>query len=706
MEEAVSWRKLARAAFEDFLGRKYDALREQEKHREKVRQRIVLNFDEAATLVDSHDVSAFTIQLPDVFSLPWMPKESVLPSMLAVAKLAQAIPDGNTLARILSPGTLTEFRMRGVPADNEDIRSEIEAALICWANLLGVPPSTHDVSIKTIPEGTNGAPKKKSYGEETFASRVEKALCAGDSVVVIASDLATEHQEVSDLIDLTLIAPPMSRDCLIELITILHPDAAALPRSELRESLPDDISLRRLSPTRIEIALRQPTAEALFSRLREKPVSRKPRTTLSDVHGQKEAVSQLSLMIDDLERWKNGELKWSEASMSAVMHGPPGNGKTMIAEAFAGSANIPLVSTSYSECQSSGHQGDMLKALMNAFQKAKDEKPAVLFIDEIDSFSDRSAQSHNSEYMRGVVNGLLTEISRAIATPGLVLLAATNDLSVVDPAVIRPGRFDIKLPIRNPDKEGIARILLANLPEAEFDEAERDDLFSIARQLVGSSGAQAATIARQALRYARIADRAVTVADVRKACGSMLTEDKDTLFRKAIHEAGHAVARYYSVLSNPVRIQLSQGASFVEAPNPTFFTELTANAELCVLLAGRAAEIVCLGKVSSGSGEGPGSDLAVATHLALKIEAEWHLDAAKPWASTQMMMSVGIPNELKARVAVRLQQAEEEALKVISEQQDAVTALAQQLMESRTMNGDQISTMIETARKTCGATTH
>ncbi len=100
-------------------------------------------------------------------------------------------------------------------------------------------------------------------------------------------------------------------------------------------------------------------------------------------------------------------MAWSEVTRSVLMFGPPGTGKTMLAHALAGSARIPIITTSYSDCQKHGHQGDMLAALSAAFERAAQQAPAVLFIDEIDSFSDRSSGSQSDGYLRGVVNGCL-----------------------------------------------------------------------------------------------------------------------------------------------------------------------------------------------------------------------------------------------------------------------------------------------------------
>jgi cell division protease FtsH len=146
---------------------------------------------------------------------------------------------------------------------------------------------------------------------------------------------------------------------------------------------------------------------------------------------------------------------------SFLLYGPPGTGKTLLAHALAGSAGIGFVKTSYSDCQKFGHQGDMLRELNAAADRAIAGTPAAFFIDEIDSFYDRG-MSHNG-YVIGVVNGLLTLIDRLSATEGVVLIAATNDPRRVDPAVVRSGRFDRHIQVSAPDRAGIRAMLEAAL---------------------------------------------------------------------------------------------------------------------------------------------------------------------------------------------------------------------------------------------------
>ncbi|MDR9394110.1 MAG: AAA family ATPase, partial [Roseovarius sp.] len=186
------------------------------------------------------------------------------------------------------------------------------------------------------------------------------------------------------------------------------------------------------------------------------------QVTLADVHGQPVAKRALEDLCNDLAEWRAGALDWSDVTRSFLLHGPPGNGKTMLSEALAASAGVPLIATSYSDNQRLGHQGDMLKGLTEAVTRACATAPSVFFIDEIDAFHARG-QSHNG-YMIGVVTGLLTQLDRLMKTEGVILLAATNYPDTVDPAIRRAGRFDRHIPVTPPDRAGVQAILAGAIP--------------------------------------------------------------------------------------------------------------------------------------------------------------------------------------------------------------------------------------------------
>lgn len=623
--------------------------------------------------------------------LPWMPKEPVVAELLALASLAAALGSKSSATRLLDRSQLIHLVMPLIEEDVGDVSDAIRGALSIWTgrNLDGEDEKAA-VKIFVNFEAADRFSKSSTSGKQ-LRSRIEGHLRAGASVLLV-----TPTGDVPDALQRhvcqTLRCPRLTPEIAIEVMSALHRGAARLGQERILDRLPNGSRLQRLSGTQFEAALRLADPDAMFARLMRQtevqPIS--GGVTLEKVRGQRDAVGHLSRMLSDLQLWQAGGLDWSTATMSAVLFGPPGNGKTMLAQAFAGSAGIPLHVTSYADCQRHGHQGDMLKAMHEAFRNAEAAVPCVLFIDEIDSFSSRSSGSENKEYMRGVVNGLLMHLSRASATRGLVLLAATNDLSVVDPAVIRPGRFDLKIPVLNPDRSGVRDILSDYLTidgSMLLTEAELD---AISIELVGASGATVAAAAREALSRARAAGRTLSLEDLRAVVQtqrSAVTEDY--LRRLAVHEAGHVIVRALSSLPPPHTVRIGEGVASVASHGLPFLTPKTADEVLEELMAGRAAERVVLGQISSGAGEGAASDLAQATSLALKMETEWGFSpGAKAWQPASALMMLNLPTELKAAVEVRLAAAEQAAETCLRQHLDSLLRLADLLLERREITGE------------------
>jgi len=254
-----------------------------------------------------------------------------------------------------------------------------------------------------------------------------------------------------------VILPPLNARMLTLMLEYLYPGA------DIQVPL-TDIQISAFPPLAFGPAFIAEDAEEAVTHLRRlaaRPIAMTTGPTLDHVHGQPEAVGALRQVVRDLEAWRAGKIRWAEVTRSFLLYGPPGTGKTLLAHALAGSAGIDFVKTSYSDCQKFGHQGDMLRELNAAADRAIAGTPAAFFVDEIDSFYARG-MSHNG-YVIGVVNGLLTLIDRLSATEGVVLIAATNDPQRVDPAVIRSGRFDRHVRVNAPDRAGIRSMLEAAL---------------------------------------------------------------------------------------------------------------------------------------------------------------------------------------------------------------------------------------------------
>lgn len=297
----------------------------------------------------------------------------------------------------------------------------------------------------------------RSAAAKDLHSRIEARLMSGSGVFAILTGTTPLPSELEALVTARATLPPMTAGMLAAVLEYVHPG------QDVEVPITDQ-QLGKLSPVALAPVL---AAEALdralnhLHRLGSMPQPTGDGPGLDDVYGQAEAVDALRQVVSDLDAWRAGNLRWREVTTSFLLAGPPGTGKTMLAEALARSAGITLVKTSYSDVQKAGHQGDALKALNAAAEQAKTGRPSVFFIDEIDSFYNRNQSSNG--YILGMVNGLLTLIDALSAAEGVVLVAATNDLERVDPAVIRSGRFDRHIRVGRPDRAGVRAMLKAAL---------------------------------------------------------------------------------------------------------------------------------------------------------------------------------------------------------------------------------------------------
>lgn len=275
--------------------------------------------------------------------------------------------------------------------------------------------------------------------------------------------------------------------------------------------------------------------------------------SLDDVCGLPEITAALRHLIDDVMAWREEKLDWADVSSSILLYGPPGVGKTMVAEALAGSANASLVATSYADCQKADHLGDYLRRMSELVDRAIASTPSVFFIDEIDSYRSRQSDSRRFDsYMHSVVNGLLTQLSRLNAEPGVIVVAATNYPDMIDPALIRAGRFDQKMAVGLPDRDGVEEILSRHLDAPDLP------LGAQALRLVGMAGADIAAVARLAKGHARKLSQPLCLDHLKTAVDETVQEpDASTMRRKAFHEAGHAVVAYALGLEPGKRIYIA-----------------------------------------------------------------------------------------------------------------------------------------------------
>ncbi len=453
--------------------------------------------------------------------------------------------------------------------------------------------------------------------------RIRKAVLFTTSEAEIPAELRLAIDHVA-----TLRGPTPLYFCVAarKLGYLLSPRQAELLASMSLEEV--RLAMRPGRP--VARVVRQLVARKAEDALAPEPVNRQPgERRLEDLAGYGAAKDWGLRLAKELNAWKNGELDWADLDRGALLSGPPGTGKTTFASALAASCGVPLFSTSAAQWQASGHLGDMLKAMRKTFAQATAQRPCVVFVDEFDSVGDRNVGKLHEyyDYKRQVVNALLECIDPPGGREGIIIVGATNDASLVDPALLRPGRLERVVEITLPDEEGRQAILRHYLPGADLD-----DLRDFVRLSRGWSGADIEKVARDARRIARADGRhEVNGRDLMLALPPQIVFTEEQLKRLAVHEAGHAMAGYLLRPEALMKVSISRGKAATSEWTSIGLTEFhygitpTATAELyedliVIYLAGVAAETLVFGNHSSGAGGDPRADLFLATDFATLME--------------------------------------------------------------------------------------
>jgi len=367
-------------------------------------------------------------------------------------------------------------------------------------------------------------------------------------------------------------------------------------------------------------------------------ISQETRATdinLDNLVGYGSAATWGKLLASDLGLYRAGQLPWSDIDRGILISGPPGVGKTLFARALANTCNVPFYAHSLACWQSQGSLDDLLKAMRSAFEEASKNAPAILFLDELDSFGNRANLSgHNANYGRQVINALLEQLDGVSNREGVFVIAATNMPDLIDPAITRSGRIEHHVSITLPEpaeREGILRFHLGR-------DLEGENISDIAGSLTGASGADIAKFVRQARHIARLEKRPLALSDLLRLKPATTPIQPDDIYRIAVHEAGHTVVAHALSVSlgmMPVSVMIHRevqrgtarlGGVRMRDTEPKII-KLRENyeAEICSYLGGLAAEHVILGTHSDGGGGATGSDLAKATEIAIKMEASYGL---------------------------------------------------------------------------------
>lgn len=464
--------------------------------------------------------------------------------------------------------------------------------------------------------------------------------------------------------------------------------------------VPEEIAAQ-VDPMDLRVAI-NPTrgADEALERLRRIVERRLPNTRkntppkLSQLHGYGAAKVWGIAAASDLGAYKKQKILWSACDPGVVLSGPPGTGKTLFASALAREAGVPFLAASLAQWQAAGeaHLGTTLSAMRGFFRQARETAPCVALVDELDSFGDRRRRTdHSHHYLVQVINGFLECLDGADGRTGVLLVGATNDVTRIDPAILRSGRFDRVIEVEPPTLADLAAILRyhlgSDLPDA--------DLTRIARVGLGGTGADCAAWVRRAQGRARRAGRDIVEADLLQEAaastgGSCVELDR----RAAYHEGGHAVVAWalkLEVGDLVLRSPGHAGDAFMRLAMPTVATRRVVEDVLAVLMAGRAAEILVFGAPSTGAE----ADLAMATQLARDMHLRWglahHLAKRDP---SEAGIATG------SLVEEALQTASHVALDLLAVRRRYLENVASALIEQRSLTAGEVARLLRDVQAT------
>lgn len=449
--------------------------------------------------------------------------------------------------------------------------------------------------------------------------------------------------------------------------------------------------------------------------------------TFDDVAGIDEAKAELYEIVDFLQHQIKYSLLGAKIPKGVLLVGPPGTGKTLLAKAIAGEAKVPFFSISGSEFIEM-FVGVGASRVRDLFNRAKKQAPAIVFIDELDALGKSRAAAGTlmggNDEREQTLNQLLAEMDGFEPNAGVILLAATNRPEVLDPALLRPGRFDRQIAVDRPDKSGRLAILEVHARNVRL--GSDIDLDKLAARTPGFAGADLANLINEAALLAARHDRsAVIMADFNEATERILTglEKKSRVLNEtekqtvAHHEVGHAIVGY--LMPGTDRIEkisiVPRGIGALgytlQLPEEDRFltTEDEVRGRIATLLGGRAAEELIFGKVSTGASD----DIQKATDLAERYVTLYGMsDRLGPVAfeKVQQQYLEGITNprrqvspqvaeEIDREVQRVIEAAHQAALAILRENQPLLISLAQTLFNQEVLEGEALRSQLSSAKR-------
>ncbi len=582
----------------------------------------------------------------------------------------------------------------GDPAWIEHVEDAFERGLMPAAK----NSQKHLPKISLITRNSKTYSSRRAKGKDEFEKNLSDRMAEPRPFLCIVECLEeipeTIRQAATQVVRLAEISPQI----VLKLHQVLHRPSCNPDMQPILDQLPQAQELQCLTLEQLTTAVRQSNikkmVEALVRFADDNSVVA-DKSALDAVKGLGSTKAVLKQLSADIQTWRGGQLDWSEIPRGVLMFGAPGTGKTFAASRLASQIGAHFIATSYADWQQYGHLGDFLAAMNKSFDEARRRSPTVLFIDEIDSFEDRAtASGENANYTRSALNGLLEAMDKANQRQGVLVVGACNHPEKLDAALVRSGRFDLKIEMSLPGKDALVDILLDHCG----DEITLRTIKDVAAHLIGCTGADAAAIVRQARSLARYKGATLEDAHLWAAAENIVPESSQSdLLRAAYHEAGHIVAGSLLGLGVPDRAEIRTGGGVVYFENKSPFPLLAElDAKLAMLLAGREAEMAFLGSVSTGSGGSAQSDLAQATLLATRLEEMFGL-GANPllWRPVEVtnLSNVLQDEQIRHNVLQRLETASSRAKDVIERSRAVIENLSALLVEKREIYKAEIETV-------------
>ena len=440
--------------------------------------------------------------------------------------------------------------------------------------------------------------------------------------------------------------------------------------------------------------------------------------TFADVAGQDEAKDALKEIVDFLHSPQKYAEIGAKLPKGALLVGPPGTGKTLLARAVAGEAHVPFFSISGSEFVEM-FVGMGAAKVRDLFKQANEKAPCIVFIDEIDTIGkkrDGGGIGSNDEREQ-TLNQLLAEMDGFDATKGVVILAATNRPESLDPALLRPGRFDRRVPVELPDLAGREAILKVHARDVRM--GDDVDFKAIARATAGASGAELANIINEAaIRAVKLGRQIVIQEDLEESVETVIAgaqrknavlsdKDKRTV---AYHEIGHALVAAKQTNSAPVTkitiVPRTSGAlgytMQVDEGDRVLMSREEIENKIATLTGGRAAEEVVFGSISTGAS----NDIEQATKLARAMLTRYGMSdrfdmVALETVSNQYLggdaslaCSEKTAGEIDEAVVALVKQQHQKAIQILRENEGALHTLAEYLLERETITGEEFMALL------------